>query len=84
MDGDSQIDKIIGVVIAALIGLILIVRAFLPIAADQIAGISNIQNINAIFGEGSAGTITGLMSVVVTIVIIALVVSVIKMLRDRD
>lgn len=82
MDGDSQIDKIIGVVIAAMIGLILIVRAFLPIAADQIADIASIENIGEI--SGGASTITGLLSVVVTIVIISLVVSVIKMLRDRD
>lgn len=82
MDGDSQIDKIIGVVIAALIGLILIVRAFLPIAADQIADISSIPEIGSI--SGGSSTITGLLSVVVTIVIISLVVSVIKMLRDRD
>lgn len=81
MDGDSQIDKIIGVIIAAMIGLILIVRAFLPIAADQIADIADIDNINEL---GGAGTITGLLSVVVTIVIIALVISIIKMLRDRD
>lgn len=82
MDGDSQIDKIIGVVIAAMIGLILIVRAFLPIAADQIADIPNIPSIASI--TGGASTITGLLSVVVTIVIISLVISVIKMLRDRD
>lgn len=82
MDGDSQIDKIIGVIIAAMIGLILIVRAFLPIAADQIADIASIENIGEI--SGGASTVTGLLSVVVTIVIISLVVSVIKMLRDRD
>jgi len=82
MDGDSQIDKIIGVIIAALIGLILIVRAFLPIAAQQIADIGDIADINDI--PGGAGTITGLLSVVVTIVVISLVVSVLKMLRDRD
>ena len=40
MDGDSQIDKIIGVIIAALIGLILIVRAFLPIAAETVGDIT--------------------------------------------
>ena len=83
MDGDSQIDKIIGVVIAALIGLILIVRAFLPIAADTVGSISAADvDVYKVFG--GASTLQGLLSVVVTIVIISLIVSIIKMLRDRD
>lgn len=83
MDGESQIDKIIGVIIAAMIGIILIVRAFLPIAGEQIADISD-QNIPGLSSMGGAAAVTGLLSVVVTIVIISLVVAVLKMLRDRD
>lgn len=80
MDGDSQIDKIIGVVIAALIGLILIVRAFLPIAAETVGDLTG----DAYDVFGGATTLQGLLSVVVTIVIISLIISIIKMLRDRD
>lgn len=83
MDGDSQIDKIIGVVIAALIGLILIVRAFLPIAADTVSAITG-EHYPDVTVFGGAGAIQGLLSVVVTIVIISLIIAIIKMLRDRD
>lgn len=79
MEGDP-LNKVIALVVAAIVGLVMIVGAFLPIAAQQISNVSTIQGIANITG-GAAGT-TALLSVVVIMVIVGLIVGVVSYLRS--
>lgn len=79
MEGDP-LNKVIALVVAAIVGLVMIVGAFLPIAAQQISNVSTISGIANITG-GAAGT-TALLSVVVIMVIVGLIVGVVSYLRS--
>ena len=86
MEGDP-LNKVIALVVAAIVGIVMVVGAFLPIAAQQISwavgstnNVPNIPGLNNITG-GSAG-ITALLSVVVIMVIVGLIVGVVSYLRS--
>lgn len=86
MEGDP-LNKVIALVVAAIVGIVMVVGAFLPIAAQQISwavgstsGTPNIPGLDNITG-GSAG-ITALLSVVVIMVIVGLIVGVVSYLRS--
>lgn len=90
MDGDP-LNKVISLVIAAIVGIVMIVGAFLPIAAQQIAwatgstgsgssAVANIPGLDKI--TGGSGMITALLSVVVIMVIVGLIVGVVSYLRS--
>lgn len=86
MDGDP-LNKVISLVIAAIVGIVMIVGAFLPIAAQQIkwatdstGGVANIPGLDKI--TGGSGMITALLSVVVIMVIVGLIVGVVSYLRS--
>ena len=86
MDGDP-LNKVISLVIAAIVGIVMIVGAFLPIAAQQISwatgstnGIANIPGLDVL--TGGSGMITALLSVVVIMVIVGLIVGVVSYLRS--
>ena len=79
MEGDP-LNKVISLVIAAIVGLVMIVGAFLPIAAQQITNAAGISGIAAITG-GAAG-VQALLSVVVIMVIVGLIVGVVSYLRS--
>lgn len=90
MEGDP-LNKVISLVVAAIVGLVMIVGAFLPIAAQQISwltgstgtgtsAVPNVPGLENITG-GSAG-ITALLSVVVIMVIVGLIVGVVSYLRS--
>lgn len=84
----DPLDRVISLVIAAIVGIILVVGAFLPIAAGQISwvggstgGNPNIPGLDSITGGSS--TITALLSVVVIMVIVGLIIGVVSYLRNR-
>lgn len=94
MEGDP-LDKVIALVVAAGVGIILVVSVFLPIAAGQIDWatgkhnegtdlnpnwVDNIPGLDSING-GSTG-IGMLLSVVVIMVIVGLIVAVVSYLRS--
>jgi len=87
MEGDP-LNKVIALVVAAIVGIVMVVGAFLPIAAQQISWAvgkdgnnqPNIPGLDNITG-GSAG-ITALLSVVVIMVIVGLIVGVVSYLRS--
>lgn len=85
----DPLDRVISLVIAAIVGIILVVGAFLPIAAGQISWVSgsdtnghpNIPGLDSITGGSS--TVTALLSVVVIMVIVGLIIGVVSYLRNR-
>lgn len=79
MEGDP-LNKVIALVVAAIVGLVMIVGAFLPIANSQINQIPTIMGTTAITG-GSAG-VQALLSVVVIMVIVGLIIGVVSYLRS--
>ena len=84
MEGEEPMDRVISLVVAAIVGIVLVVGAFLPIASGQSSwamGEGNIPGINSITG-GSA-TIGTLLSVVVIMVIVGLIVGVVSYLKSR-
>lgn len=76
--GEGSIDKIIGAVVAAMVGMIMIVSAFLPVAASQISSITteNMPGIDSI--QGGTTTVVALLSVVVIMVVIALLIGIVR------
>lgn len=92
MEGDP-LNKVISLVIAAIVGIVMVVGAFLPIASSQISWavggetvgdnyVYNIPGIDTI--SGGVGLITALLSMVVIMVILGLIIGVISYLRVRD
>ena len=84
MEGGDPMDKVISLVVAAIVGIVLVVGAFLPIAAGQInwaIGDGNIKGLDSITGGSSM--IGTLLSVVVIMVIVGLIVGVVSYLRTR-
>lgn len=97
MEGDP-LNKVISLVVAAIVGLVLVIGAFLPIASGQIEWAigkhnngtednpdweANIPGIDSIMG--GSGIIGALLSVVVIMVIVGLIIGVVSYLRnDRD
>ena len=96
MEGDP-LNKVISLVIAAIVGIVMVVGAFLPIASSQISwaggthkevvdgntiDVANIPGINSITG-GSA-TVTALLSIVVFMVIVGLIIGVVSYLKIKD
>lgn len=94
MEGDP-LNKVISLVVAAIVGLVLVIGAFLPIASGQISWAigthnegttdnpdwqPNIDGINAIMGGSSL--IGALLSVVVIMVILGLIIGVVYYLRN--
>ena len=80
--GDLNLDKIISAVVAAMVGLILITSAFLPVAASQISSITSIEGIDAI--QGGETTVIALLSVVVIMVIIVLLIGIVRYFTNSD
>lgn len=88
MEGEEPMDRVISLVVAAIVGIVLVVGAFLPIASGQISwaigstgdkpNIPGLDNITG--GSGMVGT---LLSVVVIMVIVGLIVGVVSYLRSR-
>lgn len=89
MEGEEPMDRVISLVVAAIVGIVLVVGAFLPIAAGQIRwaigddghGNANIPGLDTI--TGGSGMIGTLLSVVVIMVIVGLIVGVVSYLRSR-
>lgn len=80
--GDSNLDRIISAVVAAMVGLILIASAFLPVAASQISSITSIPGIGSI--QGGETTVVALLSVVVIMVIVVLLIGVVRYFSSRE
>lgn len=86
MEGEEPMDRVISLVVAAIVGIVLVVGAFLPIASGQIKWAieddgKNIPGLDSITGGSSmVGT---LLSVVVIMVIVGLIVGVVSYLRSR-
>lgn len=93
MEGKSTpLDTVISLVIAAIVGIILVVGAFLPIASGQISwaigthkeGTTDVPNIPGLDSiTGGSATIGALLSIVVIMVIVGLIIGIVKYLRDR-
>ena len=89
MEGKEEpMDRVISLVVAAIVGIVLVVGAFLPIASGQISwaiGSSesgpNIPGLDKI--TGGSGMIGTLLSVVVIMVIVGLIVGVVSYLKSR-
>lgn len=85
MDGDP-LNKVISLVIAAIVGIVMIVGAFLPIAAQQINWIvgtgSGTANLNWSNITGGSTMVGALLSVVIIMVIVGLIVGVVSYLRS--
>ena len=77
-------DKIISAVVAAMVGLIMRVSAFLPVAASQISSITteNMPGIDSI--QGGTTTVIALLSVVVIMVVVALLIGIIRYFSSSD
>lgn len=80
MEGDP-LDKVISLVIAAIVGIVMVVGAFLPIASGQIGLVEKIPGIDSLMG--GSDSIVMLLSVVVIMVIIGLIVGVVSYLRSN-
>lgn len=89
MEGEEPMDRVISLVVAAIVGIVLVVGAFLPIASGQIKwaigddgkGNANIPGLDSI--TGGSGMVGTLLSVVVIMVIVGLIVGVVSYLRSR-
>lgn len=79
MEGDP-LNKVIAMVVAAIVGIVMVVGAFLPIAAQQITNAATISGIAAITG-GATG-VQALLSVVVIMVIVGLIVGIVYYIRS--
>lgn len=93
MEGkDEPMDRVISLVVAAIVGIVLVVGAFLPIASGQIEwavgthkdGSSDVPNIPGLDSiTGGSSMVSTLLSVVVIMVIVGLIVGVVSYLRSR-
>lgn len=89
MEGEEPMDRVISLVVAAIVGIVLVVGAFLPIASGQITwaigddgkGNANIPGLDNI--TGGSGMVGTLLSVVVIMVIVGLIIGVVSYLRSR-
>ncbi len=90
MEGKEEpMDRVISLVVAAIVGIVLVVGAFLPIASGQITwaigddghGHTNIPGLDNI--TGGSGMVGTLLSVVVIMVIVGLIIGVVSYLRSR-
>ena len=79
MDGDP-LNMGIAMVVAAIVGIVMVVGAFLPIAAQQITNSATITGIANITGGAAGGQ--ALLSVVVIMVIVGLIVGIVYYIRS--
>ena len=79
MEGDP-LNKVIAMVVAAIVGIVMVVGAFLPIAAQQIANVTTITGIANITGQATG--VQALLSVVVIMVIVGLIVGIVYYIRS--
>ena len=80
MEGDP-LNKVIAMVVAAIVGLVMVVGAFLPIAQSQISSVTTIIGTSTVITGGAAG-IQALLSVVVIMVIVGLIVGIVYYIRS--
>lgn len=79
-EDDSLLNKIIGAVITAMVGTILVISGFLPIAVSQIDSIADITDIT----QGQITQYQALFGVVVIMVILVLIVAIVRYITSSD
>ena len=79
-DTDTILNKFIGAFITALVGTILLISAFLPVAVSQINSIADITGIDS----SQITQYQALFGVVVVIVILVLIIGVVRYITTSD